>query len=110
MSRRERRACASAGNRGPGCATVQDPIGIYDASFSVAAHDAGGSLAGFSSRGPSMGTIFTPAVVAPGEEIVSTLGNNSFLQKYYGYFELTMSGKTNVNNDYVALDGTSMAA
>ncbi len=43
---------ASAGNHGPGCSTVEDPIGIYDAVFSVGAHNDAGLLAGFSSRGP----------------------------------------------------------
>jgi subtilisin family serine protease len=44
---------ASAGNGGSnGCATTNDPISIYDASFTVGAHDEMGSVAYFSSRGP----------------------------------------------------------
>ena len=43
---------ASAGNSGSSCASVLYPIAIYDAVFSTGAHDASGSIAGFSSRGP----------------------------------------------------------
>jgi serine protease AprX len=43
---------ASAGNSGAGCSTVQDPIAIYDAAFSVGATDGGDGIASFSGRGP----------------------------------------------------------
>ncbi|MCE7987765.1 MAG: hypothetical protein DYG89_41910 [Caldilinea sp. CFX5] len=42
---------ASAGNSGPLCGTVDDPIAIYDATFSVGAHNSNGLIAAFSSRG-----------------------------------------------------------
>ncbi len=65
---------ASAGNHGPSCASVQDPIAIYDAVFSVGAHDSGGSLAGFSSRGPvavdGSGRL-KPDIAAPGVSVYS---------------------------------------
>ncbi|NMC08131.1 MAG: S8 family serine peptidase, partial [Candidatus Lokiarchaeota archaeon] len=96
------------GNDGSGYFTVSSPAAA-DGCIAVGAIDQLKDVTSFSSRGPSMGRIFKPDVVAPGENIVAALGNNSFLQKYYGYFKLTLSGTTNANNDYVALDGTSMA-
>ncbi len=42
---------SSAGNNGFSCGSVQDPIAIYDASFSVGAHNSNGTIASFSSRG-----------------------------------------------------------
>ncbi|MBN2154240.1 MAG: S8 family serine peptidase, partial [Candidatus Lokiarchaeota archaeon] len=102
-------AVIANGNSGPGYFTVTSPAAAVGA-VSVGAVDQLREVTGFSSWGPSLGAIFKPDVVAPGEGIVSTLGSNSFLQKYYGYFELTMSGETDATNDYVALGGTSMAA
>ncbi|MEX2681305.1 MAG: S8 family serine peptidase [Candidatus Sigynarchaeota archaeon] len=96
------------GNDGPGYFTVTSPAAAVGA-ISVGAVNQDRKVTDFSSQGPSMGRIFKPDVVAPGEGIVSTLGSNSFIQKYYGYFELTRSGTTTTDNDYVALDGTSMA-
>ncbi len=96
------------GNDGPGYFTVSSPAGAVGA-ISVGAVDQTQGITDFSSRGPNMGRIFKPDVVAPGEGIVSTLGSDSFIQKYYGYFELTLSGSVTATNDYVALDGTSMA-
>jgi serine protease AprX len=66
---------ASAGNNGAGCSTVIDPIAIYDATFSVGAHDENGNLAGFSSRGPvtadGSGRL-KPDLTAPGVGVLST--------------------------------------
>jgi subtilisin family serine protease len=82
---------ASAGNSGPSCSTVRDPIAIYDAAFSVGAHDAEGELAGFSSRGPV--TVDgskrpKPDLTAPGVGVLSAYPNAT----------------------YTSLSGTSMAA
>jgi serine protease AprX len=67
---------ASVGNNGvSGCSTVIDPIAIYDETFSVGAHDANGSLASFSSRGPVLAdgsNRLKPDLTAPGVGILST--------------------------------------
>jgi len=73
---------ASTGNLGPGCSSVRDPIGIYDASLSVAAHDAGGNLASFSSRGPVMSDgsgRLKPDLAAPGVSVLSTAPGNNYI-------------------------------
>jgi subtilisin family serine protease len=66
---------ASTGNAGSSCSSVIDPIAIYDATFSVGAHDANGNLAGFSSRGPvtvdGSGRL-KPDLTAPGVNVLST--------------------------------------
>jgi len=83
---------SSAGNSGSiGCGSVQTPIAIHDATFSVGAHDQNGSLAGFSSRGPvkvdQSGRI-KPDISAPGVDVFST----------------------SINGRYRSLRGTSMAS
>lgn len=65
---------ASAGNEGPRCGSVSDPIAIYDDAFSVGAVDWRGDLADFSSRGPV--TVDgsdrpKPDIVAPGDGVLS---------------------------------------
>lgn len=76
---------ASAGNDGSSCQTVQDPIAIYDAAFSVGAHDVNGTIASFSSRGPV--TIDgsnrpKPDITAPGVDVYSAWLTNSFFNGY----------------------------
>ena len=72
---------ASAGNNGPSCATVRDPIAIYDATFSVGAHNSIGTIASFSSRGAvaidSSGRR-KPDISAPGVAVRSTWVNQGF--------------------------------
>jgi subtilisin family serine protease len=67
---------ASAGNGGAaGCSTIVDPIGLYDSSFSVGAHDQNGSIALFSSRGPVTvdgSSRLKPDLTAPGVNVWST--------------------------------------
>ncbi|MCI0393576.1 MAG: S8 family serine peptidase, partial [Chloroflexi bacterium] len=80
----------SAGNEGPSCGSVRDPLAIYDEVFSVGAIDPVGNLAFFSSQGPvtADGSGRTkPDIVAPGVEILSAFPNST----------------------YTHLDGTSMA-
>jgi subtilisin family serine protease len=72
---------ASAGNEGPWCETINNPLALYDEAFSVGAVDRSGYLAGFSSRGPvtadGSGRI-KPDIVAPGVDILSAFPNNSY--------------------------------
>ncbi|MBC8032092.1 MAG: S8 family serine peptidase [Pyrinomonadaceae bacterium] len=82
----------SAGNGGPGCATVADPASIYSASFSVGAIDSSNTLAGFSSRGPS--TFYAPNLLKPN---ISAPGVN------------VRSATRNSDNAFSSSSGTSMA-
>jgi len=72
---------ASAGNEGPRCGSVSDPIAIYDAAWSVGAIDQAGNLADFSSRGPvtadGSGRI-KPDIVAPGVDVRSALPGSTY--------------------------------
>lgn len=73
---------ASAGNDGMGgCNTVADPIALYDGAFSVGAHDSGGTVANFSSRGPvtadGSGRI-KPDILAPGEDVLSAVPGDGY--------------------------------
>jgi hypothetical protein len=72
---------ASAGNEGPNCGSVGDPIAIYDEAFSVGAVDSSGQLAFFSSRGPV--TVDgsdrpKPDISAPGDGVLSSLPNDTY--------------------------------
>jgi len=73
---------ASAGNSGSnGCASVQDPIAIYDAVFSIGAHDSNGTIASFSSRGPVMvdgSKRLKPDLSAPGVAVRSAWLNGGY--------------------------------
>jgi serine protease AprX len=82
---------ASAGNSGSSCSSVRDPIAIYDATFSVGAHNSLGNIALFSSRGPVTidgSNRRKPDLAAPGVGIRSAT----------------------VNGGYSTLNGTSMAS
>lgn len=81
---------ASAGNDGPWCSTIRDPISLYADSFSVGAVDARGAVAPFSSRGPVTADGSNrqkPDIAAPGVGVLSALPGGG----------------------YGRLDGTSMA-
>ncbi|OLF06561.1 hypothetical protein BLA60_31870 [Actinophytocola xinjiangensis] len=88
---------AAAGNDGPGAETVSSP-GTAGAALTVGAVDRDDQLAGFSSRGPRPrdGAV-KPEITAPGVGIVAARAANG------------MIGDP-VEDGYVALDGTSMAA
>jgi hypothetical protein len=77
----------SAGNSGSDCNTLGSP-GDYQASFASAAHDASGTIASFSSRGPSPAfgdTPYTkPNISAPGVNICSALPSNNWSCGYSG--------------------------
>lgn len=72
---------ASAGNEGPACGSIRDPLALYDEAFSVGAVGKNGELAGFSSRGPvtvdGSGRI-KPDIVAPGLNILSAYPDNTY--------------------------------
>ncbi len=72
---------ASAGNDGPGCATLTNPPAIYGSVLSVGAVDQFGHMAFFSSRGPvtvdGSGRV-KPDISAPGVEVVSSLPNGTY--------------------------------
>jgi len=72
---------ASAGNEGPLCSSVNDPIAIYDEAFSVGAVDVFGNLADFSSRGPVTADGSQrpkPDITAPGVEVLSAYPGNTY--------------------------------
>ncbi len=76
---------ASAGNSGPSCSTVRDPIAIYDAVFTVGATDYVNVIASFSSRGPV--TVDgsgrpKPDVAAPGVAIRSSVPGGGYGYKH----------------------------
>jgi len=72
---------ASAGNDGPDCRTITDPIAIYDESFTVGAVDRNNNLAVFSSAGPVTvdGSSRTkPDIIAPGVDVLSAVPGNGY--------------------------------
>ncbi len=72
---------ASAGNDGPACATVTDPIAIYGDVLTVGAIDRAGDLTSFSSRGPVKvdGSGRTkPDTVAPGQDVLSAFPGSTY--------------------------------
>jgi subtilisin family serine protease len=72
---------ASAGNDGPLCATITDPIAIYDEATTVGAVDRRGNLAPFSSAGPILvdgSRRIKPDLAAPGVDILSAFPNHSY--------------------------------
>src|SRR5437773_5632475 len=84
---------SAAQNAGPGCSTVENPPGIYEATYSVGALDTGtDTIASFSSRGPvttdGSGRI-KPDIAAPGNP--------------------TRSCTNDTDSSYAAFSGTSMA-
>jgi hypothetical protein len=75
--------CASAGNDGPACSTIADPIALYADTFTVGAVDQGGDLAVFSSAGPvtADGSGRTkPDIAAPGVAIWSAYPGGQYAE------------------------------
>jgi subtilisin family serine protease len=71
----------SAGNDGPNCSTINAPLSLYDAVFSVGAIDRFGNVADFSSRGPVTADgsgRMKPDIVAPGVDIFSSLPGGTY--------------------------------
>lgn len=72
----------SAGNNGSSCGTVDNPLGIYDSTFTIGATDSSDVIASLSSRGPSANTnLLKPDVSAPGVNIRSSIPGNSYGSK-----------------------------
>jgi Subtilase family len=72
---------ASAGNDGPDCATIRDPISLYASVFTTGAINRQGDLAPFSSLGPVTADgsdRVKPDIVAPGVNVLSTLPDDSY--------------------------------
>jgi subtilisin family serine protease len=72
---------ASAGNSGPRCGTVTDPLAIYGAVFSVGATTPGDHLANFSSTGPVLvdgSGRLKPDILAPGARIISAFPGTTY--------------------------------
>ncbi len=72
---------ASAGNDGPGCSTIQaQPAQVTDLTLSVGAHDhRTGTIASFSSRGPSkLDGGIGPDVTAPGVSVRSSVPGGKY--------------------------------
>ena len=71
----------SAGNEGPQCSTIQDPLALYDEVYSVGAIDSSGDLTSFSSVGPvtadGSGRV-KPDIVAPGQDVTSAMPGNGY--------------------------------
>jgi serine protease AprX len=72
---------ASAGNSGPACGTISEPVGMYDAAFTVGATagDELDTIASFSSRGTGT-SLIKPDLAAPGVGVESALRDGG-----YGY-------------------------
>lgn len=71
----------SAGNEGPNCETIRDPLSLYDDVFSVGAVNEASEVAVFSSRGPVSADgsgRAKPDIVAPGQDILSAFPGNSY--------------------------------
>jgi serine protease AprX len=85
--------CSAAQNAGPACSTVENPPGIYEATYSVGALTTGtDTIAAFSSRGPVIAdgsNRIKPDIAAPGTNTRSSFNTS--------------------DDSYVLLSGTSMA-
>jgi subtilisin family serine protease len=72
---------SSAGNDGPACSSLNDPIALYDEAFTVGAVDEYGDLAPFSSRGPVTAdgsNHVKPDILAPGVEVLSAFPGDTY--------------------------------
>jgi subtilisin family serine protease len=72
---------AAAGNAGPSCSSVESPIAIYDATFTVGATDSGDAIASLSSRGPVTvdgSNRLKPDLTAPGVDVRSAAAGGGY--------------------------------
>jgi len=91
-------ACVAIGNEGPDAATTSAP-GSLPNVLAVGAIDLHGSIANFSSRGPTPDGRVKPDVVAPGVNIFSGITLDTYLDHIGDY----------LGNAVSPLSGTSMA-
>lgn len=98
----------AAGNEGPNYSSLGRPA-VSRKAVTVGAVLKNGTLAEFSSRGPTGDSRVKPDILAPGVNIVAPLAHNSFLEKLFNerYPNRVIKG---VGGDYIPLSGTSMAA
>jgi hypothetical protein len=72
---------SSAGNTGDSCASINDPIAIYEEVFTIGAVGQDGALAFFSSRGPvtadESGRV-KPDLIAPGVNVLSAYPQGTY--------------------------------
>jgi len=71
----------SAGNEGPRCGSVSDPIALYADVFTVGAIDRAGNVASFSSRRPvevDGSQRIKPDILAPGVNVLSSMPNRTY--------------------------------
>jgi hypothetical protein len=84
---------AAVGAEGPGCSTISDPPGLYDAAFSTSAVSGSNVLASFASRGPvtidGSGRI-KPDIVAPGVGVRSAVSTGD--SAYSSFTGTSMAG------------------
>jgi hypothetical protein len=69
---------AAAGNTGPRCRSVVDPIAPYPNTLTVGAVDRDRKVADFSSRGPTPDGTVKPDVVAPGVDVLSAMPGGGY--------------------------------
>lgn len=72
---------SSAGNNGPGCGTINNPLGTYAAALTVGSVDRNDRIAGNSSRGPVTADgsqRLKPDLVAPGVEVRSSVPGDGY--------------------------------
>lgn len=99
---------ASAGNRGPFFSSIGSPGGAIQA-ITVGATTLDGELTKFSSRGFNLGLYPDPDIVAPGQDIIAPLSNNSLLGSAKTiFFPPKFISGTSAN--YITLSGTSLAS
>lgn len=96
----------SAGNSGPFFSTGSSP-GAARTVITVGANDKANKISDFSSRGPTKIGFVDPDVVAPGENILSTIPGTSLLQSITDLNDQFIMGKN--GNGYAILSGTSMS-
>lgn len=102
--------CAAAGNDGPEVKTINSP-GIHKDIITVGASDdlstpqlSDDKVADFSSRGPTIDGLTKPDILAPGTNVISARAKGSLLDK------LNTNEKKTMDDWYISLSGTSMAA